>query len=198
MEQETGAMILLAAGALTIGVYGWKAHRTRRQLEPPSEEKQNATDQTQRNWNAEFGTTHPSLEITPDENAWEDQAADSNSMLDLVLCPACKLTFLAGTPYCKACGKETVDLEEGPDPSQILEVSRINAPLVCVFSTLDTLEAKVVHSMLESHGIRVTINGVVPLDLYSFQKIGISKVRLMTLESEADLAKDIIASTHTL
>ncbi len=142
--------------------------------------------------------------------------ANSDFAGGVVVCPKCKERFVAGTPFCELCGAPTIEEEDAETPpleenrgeggaehgeaecegGSAAEKERWEAPLVCIFETTDHVEAQVVRSLLESHGIRAAMRGSLAPSVHVFQGIDAAQVSLLVLEPDAERARRILESAR--
>jgi len=195
MEPETGEMFLILGGTVLLVYYGIHARRVRKRLvRHPPKGSPAYRDQVRRAFEAEFGLLPGELDARGSE---ETAAWGSSTVVDpfgTVVCPSCEARFRAGIPFCECCGTPTVEEEEKPDPPR--KIDRLHAPLVCVFTTTDPMEATVVRSLLECHDIPSTLSGPVALNVYIFHRIEAATIKLMVLEPDAEGARRIINAAH--
>ncbi len=192
MEHEAGDILLILGGTALVLYYGVCAHQERRRQErrpPPGSAARGR--QIRRAFEAEFGLM---------AGEWDGDASEGipggavEDPFGVVVCPQCGERYRAGVPFCEGCGTATVDEDEAPDPRRGHD--RLRAPLVCVLTTTDAVEAAVVRSLLECHDIPTTSTGPVALNVHLFHGIEAATIKLMVLEPDAERARQIITAAR--
>ena len=192
MEHEAGDILLILGGTALVVYYGVRARKERqRQERRPAPGTAARRHHIRRAFEAEFG-------LMPGE--WEDgergelPGGGAEDPFGVVVCPQCGERYRAGGPVWEGCGPATVDEVEAPDPRSGHD--RLRAPLVCVLTTTDGVEAAVVRSLLECHDIPTTSTGPVALNVHLFHGIEAATIKLMVLEPDAERARQIIAAAR--
>jgi len=70
-----------------------------------------------------------------------------------------------------------------------------DAKLKEVLSVWGPVEAEVIKSLLESHGISCILKGLVVQSVHAFSADGLGEVRIMVQESDYDTAKKVISES---
>ncbi|UCG52566.1 MAG: DUF2007 domain-containing protein [Candidatus Latescibacterota bacterium] len=106
-------------------------------------------------------------------------------------CPKCRGEYVDGTPVCDDCGVELV-----PKLSPAREEMRDDSELVEVWRTQGEVEAQLIRSLLESHGIVSMFSGESLRLTHGFTVDGLALVKILVRPEDAKRACDIIASSE--
>jgi hypothetical protein len=102
-------------------------------------------------------------------------------------CPTCKSEYIEGTVKCDDCGSSLVaslEPREAEDDSRLVEV----------WHTQGEMDAQLIRSLLDSHGIRSMLSGESLRLTHGFTVDGLAEVRILVRDEDAKRACEVIAS----
>jgi hypothetical protein len=105
-------------------------------------------------------------------------------------CPKCRVEYIEGIKTCEEC--ETNLIETLP---QALEGSGRDVDLVEVWRTQGEVEAQLIASLLDSHGIQSMFSGESLRLTHGLTVDGLALVKILVRPEDTKLACDVIASS---
>jgi predicted amidophosphoribosyltransferase len=108
-------------------------------------------------------------------------------------CPTCRSEYVEGTQVCEDCGRaltKTLPAEGGCELPE--------GKLVEVWHTQGEMDAQLIRSLLESHGIRSMLSGESLRLTHGFTVNGLAEVRILVREEDAKRARAVIASLENM
>ena len=104
-------------------------------------------------------------------------------------CPKCRGEYVEQTQACDDCGVSLVEtLPAGR------ERTAGNAALVPVWHTHGEMDAQLIRSLLDSHGVESMIKGESLRLTHGFTLDGLAETKILVREDDAERARDVIAS----
>lgn len=105
-------------------------------------------------------------------------------------CPKCRVEYVEGVKSCEECNVDLV-----ATLPQALEESGRDMDLVEVWRTQGEVEAQLIASLLESHGIKSMFSGESLRLTHGLTVDGLALVKILVRPEDTKLACDVIASS---
>jgi len=105
-------------------------------------------------------------------------------------CPKCRVEYVEGVTICEECNVGLV-----AELPQALEESGRDKDLVEVWRTQGEVDAQLIASLLESHGIKSMFSGESLRLTHGLTVDGLALVKILVRPEDARLACDVIASS---
>ena len=74
--------------------------------------------------------------------------------------------------------------------------NKFEEKLVNIQAVQGPVEAEIIKSLLESHGIRCLMRGLVVQSVHAFSADGLGKIKILVMEKDAETAKQVIRTAQ--